>query len=256
MSLAWTGIASAEKYEISRKEANGSWVTLQIVKTNCFVDKSCQMGKQYSYRMRAYTNNKWTQYTDTVTIVFNPFKDVSTDAWYYNPVRWAYNRGVAAGTTATSFEPNKTCTRAEFVTFLYKFMGKPWKVSWASECNFTDVKSSDWYYQAVVWAKHAGVTNGTSTTTFSPNQTLDRGMVISFLYNIEKLENGTPKVTLKQSKFTDVSSDRFFYTPVLWAEQYKITNGTSATTFSPAKKCTRAEAVTFLYNINNYWNKK
>ena len=88
-----------------------------------------------------------------------------------------------------------------------------------------------------------------------PNQTLDRGMIISFLYNMEKYKNGAPKITLTKTKFTDVAKGSYYYTPVLWAQQYKITNGTSDTTFSPAKKCTRAEAVSFLYNIDKYWKK-
>ena len=131
-------------------------------------------------------------------------------------------------------------------------MGKPWKSTWASQCSFSDVNSSDWYYRAVVWANYAGVTNGMNGK-FVPNQTLDRGMIITFLYNMEKYQNGKPVITLPSTKFIDVKPGSYYFTPVLWAQQYSITNGTSADTFSPAKKCTRAEAVTFLYNIDKYW---
>ena len=183
----------------------------------------------------------------------NPFIDVKTTNWFYPPVMWAYSTGVTTGATATTFEPNKTCTRAEFVAFLYKYMGMPWNEAWASECNFSDVKSNNWFYRAVIWANHVGVTHGTTSTTFSPNVTLDRAMVISFLYNMEKYQHGTPKVTLTSTKFTDVPKSAYYYDPVLWAEQYKITNGSTPTTFAPLDNCTRAEAVAFLYNIDKYW---
>ena len=186
---------------------------------------------------------------------YNPFVDISAASWCFSPVLWAYNTGVTTGTTVTTFEPNKTCTRAEFVAFLYKYMGMPWNEAWASECNFSDVKSSNWFYRAVIWANHVGVTHGTTSTTFSPNVTLDRAMVISFLYNMEKYQNRKPKVTLTSTKFTDVPKSSYYYDPVLWAEQYQITNGSTPTTFAPADNCTRAEAVAFLYNIDKYWKR-
>ena len=185
---------------------------------------------------------------------YNPFADIYAASWCFSPVLWAYNTGVTTGTTVTTFEPNKTCTRAEFVAFLYKYMGMPWNEAWASECNFSDVKSNNWFYRAVIWANHTGVTHGTTSTTFSPNVTLDRAMVISFLYNMEKYLHGAPKVTLTGTKFTDVSKSSYYYNPVLWAEQYKITNGSTPTAFAPSDNCTRAEAVAFLYNIDKYWN--
>ena len=188
-------------------------------------------------------------------ILLNPFTDVSENRWFYAPVMWAYSTGVTTGATATTFEPNKTCTRAEFVAFLYKYMGMPWNEAWASECNFSDVKETNWFYRAVIWANHVGVTHGTTSTTFSPNVTLDRAMVISFLYNMEKYQHGTPKVTLTSTRFTDVPKRSYYYDPVLWAEQYQITNGSTPTTFAPADNCTRAEAVAFLYNIDKYWKK-
>ena len=107
---------------------------------------------------------------------------------------------------------------------------------------FTDVKSSDYFYNAVLWAVEKGITQGTSKTTFSPNDPCTRAHVVTFLWRSE----GQAKADAK-NPFTDVKSGDYYYNAVLWAVKNEITAGTSATTFSPANPCTRGQIVTFLY---------
>ena len=106
------------------------------------------------------------------------------------------------------------------------------------------MKQGDYYYDAVLWAVEKGITNGTSATTFSPSQNCTRGQVVTFLWR----NAGSPK-TSGSNPFGDVKSGEYYYSAVLWAVGHnpQITNGTSATTFSPSNTCTRGQIVTFLY---------
>ena len=108
---------------------------------------------------------------------------------------------------------------------------------------FTDVKSGDYYYDAVLWAVGNGITNGTSATTFSPDLACTRGQVVTFLWRTA----GCPAPKSTATAFTDVAKGSYYYDAVLWAVENGITNGTSATTFSPDMICTRAQIVTFLW---------
>ena len=105
---------------------------------------------------------------------------------------------------------------------------------------FTDVYESDYYYDAVLWAVANGVTNGTSATTFSPNAPVTRAQMVTFLWRAY----GSPRAT-GSNPFADVSADAYYYDAVLWAVANGVTNGTSATTFSPDAPVTRSQAVTF-----------
>ncbi len=187
------------------------------------------------------SSSNFAAMTTTVQYTAMQFTDVKSSDYYYNSVLWAVQNGVTAGTSATTFSPNKTCTRAEIVTFLWAQAGKPE----ATGTNpFVDVKEDDYYYQAVLWAAQNGITAGTSATTFSPNKTCTRAEAVTFLWAKE----GKTVVTGK-NPFVDVKSSDYYYNSVLWAVQNGVTAGTSATTFSPNKTCTRAEAVTFLYGL-------
>ena len=115
------------------------------------------------------------------TTAENPFKDVSDSAYYAKAVLWAVENGVTTGTTATTFSPNNPCTRAQVVTFLYRYEKQP-AVSGANP--FTDVSESAYYYQAVLWAVEQGVTDGTGDNAFSPNMTCSRAHVVTMLYRL------------------------------------------------------------------------
>ena len=127
----------------------------------------------------------------------------------------------------------------------------------AQTMNFTDVKSSDFFYEPVRWAVNQGITNGTSATTFSPYKACTRAEIVTFLWRAA----GSPEPTRSTNPFTDVNAvtHSAYYKAILWASQKGITSGTSATTFAPNQLCTRSQIVTFLYRYagkpsSNYTN--
>ena len=107
---------------------------------------------------------------------------------------------------------------------------------------FEDVFTTDYYYDAVLWAVKEGITNGTSATTFSPNAPCTRAQMVTFLWHAA----GSPEPTATACSFTDVDMDSYYGKAVLWAVENGITNGTSDTTFSPDMECSRAQMATFL----------
>ena len=170
--------------------------------------------------------------------VANPFTDVAAGAYYKAAVLWAVANGVTNGTTATTFSPNVTVTRAHMVTFLWRAHGAP---KAAGSNPFTDVSSSAYYYDAVLWAVEHGVTNGTTATTFGPNAPVTRAQAVTFQWRA----SGSPAVS--GGSFSDVAADAYYSGAVAWAVANGITNGTAATTFSPDTPVSRAQAVTFLW---------
>ena len=166
------------------------------------------------------------------------FADVSTDAYYYEAVKWAAKKGITGGTGDGTFNPNGACTRAHIVTFLWRAVGSP---APKSTVSFADVPTDSYYAKAVAWAVENGITLGTGDGTFSPNATCTRAQSVTFLYRAL----GTAPTTV--NGFTDVTADAFYADAVAWAVESGVTNGTSASTFSPNNGCTRAQIVTFLY---------
>ena len=167
------------------------------------------------------------------------FRDVSKYDYYYNAVKWALKKGVTSGTGRYTFSPDDACTRAQTVTFLWRAAGCP--KATAKTNPFTDVHTSDYFYEAVLWAVENGITNGTSSTTFSPNASVTRAQVAAFLWRA----NGEPAA--KDSGFTDVAANAYYARAVAWAYAEGITTGTGFGVFSPEAICTRAQIVTFLF---------
>lgn len=108
---------------------------------------------------------------------------------------------------------------------------------------FADIKVSDYYCDAVKWAVEQGITNGTTDTTFSPNEGCTRGQMVTFLWRAA----GSPEPTGKTNPFTDVKADAYYYKALLWAIENGITMGTTDTTFSPDEICARGQMAAFLY---------
>ena len=182
-------------------------------------------------------------YTETrpIPVLDNPFTDVKNTAYYYDPVLWAVDKGITNGITPTTFVPGGECTRAQFVTFLWRASGCPEPESLA--CPFTDLRKDAYYETAVLWAVEAGITNGLSADRFGPGETCTRGQVVTFLHRWQ----GSPTPTSQSHCFTDVQQGKFYYDSVLWAVENGITNGMTPDTFAPGNPCTRAQVVTFLY---------
>ena len=110
---------------------------------------------------------------------YEPFRDVPKDAYYRKAVLWAAGEGITSGTSPTTFSPNATVTRAQTVTFLWRWEGEP---EADQRSGFRDVPAGQYYSEAVSWAVEAGITNGTGTTTFSPGQTCTRAQIVTFLW--------------------------------------------------------------------------
>ncbi len=108
----------------------------------------------------------------------NPFTDVKAGSYYYNAVLWAVEQGITTGTSATTFGPGNPCTRAQSMTFLYNAKGNP--ADYAS-INFTDVKNTSYYYNAVRWAVKNNITAGVNATQFGSGNTCTRAQIVTFL---------------------------------------------------------------------------
>ena len=167
------------------------------------------------------------------------FADVPTDAYYAKAVEWAVKNGITNGKDNGLFGSNDPCTRGQIVTFLWRAAGSPAPKGTATVP--ADVLPGSYSYNAVAWALENGITNGLADGTFGVNNTCTRGQSVTFLYRTM----GTAPSTV--NGFTDVAADSFCAGAVAWAVENGVTNGTSATTFSPADGCTRAQIVTFLY---------
>ena len=174
----------------------------------------------------------------------NPFVDVPAGSYYEDAVIWAVGKGITTGTSATTFNPNGICTRAQAVTFLWRAAGSP--AAKSAVMPFTDVKAGSYYYDAVLWAVEQGITKGTSDTMFSPDATCTRAQIVTFLWRSQK----SPAAGMA-NPFADVAADTYYIDAVLWAVKHNITVGTTVSIFSPDEECTRAQIVTFLYRAHN-----
>lgn len=171
----------------------------------------------------------------------NPFTDVQSGSFYYEPVMWAIENGITNGTSANTFGPNDQCMRAHVVTFLWRAVGSPEPTR--TDNPFVDVKPTDFYYKPVLWAVENGITSGMDATHFGPTAYCNRAQVVTFLYRTM----GNPDVGAATNPFADVAVGSFYEKPVLWAVENGVTAGMSATSFGPNSICNRAQIVTFLY---------
>lgn len=170
------------------------------------------------------------------------FNDVKPGDYFYDAVNWAIEKGITTGTSATTFSPNASCTRAQIVTFLWRASGSP-EPKTASN-PFTDVAANAYYCKAVLWAVENGITTGTSATTFSPDAPCTRAQGVTFLWRA----NGS-KAASAAASFTDVASDAYYAPAVAWAAEQNVTGGVGNGLFSPDTTCTRAQIVSMLYRL-------
>ena len=179
--------------------------------------------------------------TFTEEMKISPFRDVSTDAYYYEAVKWAQKKGITGGIGDGLFGPNQPCTRAQIVTFLWRAAGSPEPEGTAA--GMIDVAAGSYYEKAVAWAIENGITTGTADGLFAPDATCTRAQGMTFLFRASKASaDGAPA-------FSDVAADAYYAEAVKWATDNGITNGTTSSTFSPGSGCTRAQIVTFLWRL-------
>ena len=178
------------------------------------------------------------------TCVMAKFPDLVTSEWYHDGVHFCIEEGLMNGMDTGDFQPGGNTTRAQLVTILYREAGSP-DVSSVTE-PFSDVAEADWFYKAVVWAYNNGVVNGTSDTTFSPNDNVTREQVATILYRY----SGSPVGTGDLSVFPDVNTVSSYAVPALtWAVGEGLINGVAkdgVSTLDPTGNATRAQIATIL----------
>lgn len=159
--------AEAVDWAVANKVTNG------MDETHFAPNGSCTRAQAVTFLYRAAGE-------PSVEGVDNPFSDVPANTWYTNAVLWAVKNNITTGMTATTFEPETTCTRAHIVTFLQRW--KDGKASDDAKNPFIDAAEGTWYTDAVLWAVENSITNGMSETTFEPNTTCTRGQIVTFLF--------------------------------------------------------------------------
>ena len=170
--LTFTDVSADAYYADAVRWAVAEGITSGTTATTFAPNSGCTRGQVVTFLWRAAGEPE-------PSTAVNPFTDVSADAYNYKAILWAYENGITGGTTATTFAPNATCTRAQIVTFLYRADGAQ---AVDSGNAFTDVPADAYYADAVNWAVAEGITGGTTATTFAPNATCTRAQVVTFLY--------------------------------------------------------------------------
>ena len=178
---------------------------------------------------------------DCPCAMFTDMPDYPSDE--HSAIDWAYTHDpqITNGTSKTKFSPNKTVTRAQAATFLWRAAGCPTPKTTVNP--FTDVVEGEYYYEAVLWAVEEGITTGTSKTKFSPAKTCSIEQIITFLYRFEH----EPDVTGLENPYTDAADGFYSTNPLIWAYHNGIYTGKTETESGRTDGCTRAQIVTFLW---------
>ena len=180
-------------------------------------------------------------------VIHLPFTDVAAGDWFYDDVAYVYDKGMMNGTAPTLFAPNATTTRAMIVTILYRLEGEP-AVSGSSV--FTDVSDGTWYTDAIAWAAEKGVVNGTSATTFAPNDPITREQMAAILYRYAQYKGYDVTQKANLSGYTDAGQISAYATDAMaWANAEGLINGVTTTTLDPTGSATRAQVAAILHRF-------
>ena len=177
---------------------------------------------------------------DDETTPESPFDDVTDDDYFFDPVRWAVDEGIAQGVGGGRFAPHAACTRAQIVTMLWRAAGSPEPKGTAS--GFSDVPAGAYYAKAVAWAAEQGIAAGVGGGKFDPHAPCTRAQAVTLLHRAA----GAPE-TEADAPFADVPTTAYYKEAVAWATQNAITTGVGNSKFAPDATCTRAQIVTMLY---------
>ena len=199
--------------------------------------------------VKTYTIDKLTVSTRIEVEFTNgklPFTDVRESDWFYEDVVFAYENGLFAGTSDTTFSPNASMTRAMLVTVLYRLEGEP---TVYGRSGFSDVQYNGYYEDAVTWAADNGIVNGTSTSTFSPNVNVTREQMAAILYRYAQYKKYNTAASSGLNGFTDHASVSGYAAASLeWAVAEKLVNG-SAGKLMPTGNATRAQVAAILHRF-------
>lgn len=186
---------------------------------------------------------KWTE----TPVSSLPFGDVKSADWFYNDVKYVYEKGMMAGTAADVFAPNTTTTRAMIVTILYRLEGSP---AVTGTSAFVDVPAGQWYTDAVNWAAANQIVKGTSATTFAPNDSITREQMAAILYRYAQYKGYDVTKKADLSGYSDNSQVSAYAKDALaWANAAKLINGVTNTTLAPQGNATRAQVSAILHRF-------
>ena len=186
---------------------------------------------------------KWTE----TPVSSLPFGDVKSGDWFYNDVKYVYEKGMMAGTAADVFAPNATTTRAMIVTILYRLEGSP---AVTGTSAFVDVPAGQWYTDAVNWAAANQIVKGTSATTFAPNDSITREQMAAILYRYAQYKGYDVTKKADLSGYSDNSQVSAYAKDALaWANAAKLINGVTNTTLAPQGNATRAQVSAILHRF-------
>ena len=174
-----------------------------------------------------------------------PFADVSGSDWFYNDVRYVYEKGIMDGTGADRFSPNAPLTRAMIVTILYRMAGSP---SVSGSSDFTDVAAGKWFAKAVAWAAANGIVNGYGDSLFGPNDPVTREQLAAILYRYA-VYGGMTAVTLEENlgSFADTAQlSAYAIQAMNWAVGQGLING-SGSNLVPKAQATRAQVAAIIH---------
>lgn len=186
---------------------------------------------------------KWTE----TPVSSLPFGDVKSGDWFYNDVKYVYDKGMMAGTAADVFAPNATTTRAMIVTILYRLEGSP---AVTGTSAFVDVPAGQWYTDAVNWAAANQIVKGTSATTFAPNASITREQMAAILYRYAQYKGYDVTKKADLSGYSDNGQVSAYAKDALaWANAAKLINGVTNTTLAPQGNATRAQVSAILHRF-------
>lgn len=172
-----------------------------------------------------------------------PFTDVAAGDWFYSAVQYAYQRGIVSGTSATTFSPNDTVTRAMIVALLHRLEGEPD----AAASGFSDVGPAQWYTHAVGWAAANSIVMGYSNGTFGPGDTLTREQMAAILYRYAGTKGMDLSADTDLSAFSDHAAvSGYALDAMKWAVDRGLIQGTGNGMLSPQGSATRAQAAAVL----------
>lgn len=177
-----------------------------------------------------------------------PFNDVAYTSWYYDAVKFVYDKGIMDGVSYYKFAPDATITRGMVVTMLWRMAGEPYEAA----AGFTDVAAGRYYTTAVAWAARNGIVEGMTATTFAPDQAITREQLASILYRYAKWL-GFSGYGSDISGYTDAGKvSSYAYDAMSWAVRSGVVTGTSARVLDPQGTASRAAAAQMFMNFYNY----
>lgn len=172
------------------------------------------------------------------------FTDVNENDWYYDAVKYVYANGLMSGVSDTTFAPNANTTRGMIVTVLYRMENQP---NVTIDNSFNDVKSTDYYGNAIYWAKQNNIVSGYNSTTFAPNDNITREQMAAILYRYAAYKGYSVDKTSDLSNFNDTSNiSNYALTPIKWAVSSGLISGMGDGTISPLGNASRAQIATIL----------